>query len=284
MRKVNIFAFADEAGERIDAQIVAMQRNGLQGLEIRNVDGENVSKISLEKAREVRAKLDDVGLITWSIGSPIGKIDIETGDFAAHMDTLRHTLEVANILDAKNLRMFSFFIPKGKNPEDYKDEVFERLAKMVEAAEDSGVALCHENEKGIYGDMAVRCLEILKAFPQIKGVFDPANFIQCGQDTLEGWKMLKDYIHYMHIKDAMADGSVVPSGHGAGNVKTIAADFIAAGGRDFTIEPHLKTFKGLSDLERAGEASKVGHKFIYDSADAAFDAACSAFKAIVEEV
>lgn len=284
MRKVNIFAFADEAGERIDAQIVAMQRNGLQGLEIRNVDGENVSKISLEKAREVRAKLDDAGLITWSIGSPIGKIDIETGDFAAHMDTLRHTLEVANILGAKNLRMFSFFIPKGKNPEDYKDEVFERLAKMVAAAEGSGVALCHENEKGIYGDMAVRCLEILKAFPQIKGVFDPANFIQCGQDTLEGWKMLKDYIHYMHIKDAMADGSVVPSGHGAGNVKAIAADFIAAGGRDFTIEPHLKTFKGLSDLERAGEASKVGHKFIYDSADAAFDAACSAFKTIVEEV
>ena len=69
MDNLHIYAFADEASPRIDDQIKAMQRNGLQGLEIRNVDGENVSSISLDKAREVRKKLDDAGLITWSIGS-----------------------------------------------------------------------------------------------------------------------------------------------------------------------------------------------------------------------
>ena len=90
MDNLHIYAFADEASPRIDDQIKAMQRNGLQGLEIRNVDGENVSSISLDKAREVRKKLDDAGLITWSIGSPIGKIDIETGSFEAHLDSLRH--------------------------------------------------------------------------------------------------------------------------------------------------------------------------------------------------
>ena len=82
---MRIYAFADEASPAIDGQIAAMRRNGLNGLEIRGVDGENVSTISLEKAKEVRRKLDDAGLCTWSIGSPIGKIDIETGDFAAHL-------------------------------------------------------------------------------------------------------------------------------------------------------------------------------------------------------
>ena len=81
MADLRIFAFADEASPQIDRQIAAMKRNGLQGLEIRNVDGESVSAISLEKAREVRKKLDDAGLITWSVGSPIGKIDIEKDDF-----------------------------------------------------------------------------------------------------------------------------------------------------------------------------------------------------------
>ena len=44
---VNIFAFADEASGQIDGQIAAMRRNGLQGLEIRGVDGQNISDISI---------------------------------------------------------------------------------------------------------------------------------------------------------------------------------------------------------------------------------------------
>ena len=92
---MKIYAFADEASPSIDEQIAAMKRNGLNGLEIRGVDGENVSVISLNKAREVRRKLEDAGLSVWSIGSPIGKIDIKNGDFDTHLDHLRHTLDVA---------------------------------------------------------------------------------------------------------------------------------------------------------------------------------------------
>ena len=79
--RIKIFGFADEASPMIDEQIKAMHRNGLDGLEIRNVDETNVADITLDKAREVRKKLDAAGLITWSIGSPIGKIDIEKDDF-----------------------------------------------------------------------------------------------------------------------------------------------------------------------------------------------------------
>ena len=53
MKNPQIFAFADEASPMIDNQIKAMLRNGLQGLEIRSVDGENVSGITIAKAKEV---------------------------------------------------------------------------------------------------------------------------------------------------------------------------------------------------------------------------------------
>ena len=69
MEKLRVFAFADEASPAISGQIAAMERNGLQGLEIRGVDGENVSDISLDKAREVRRRLEDAGLTVWSVGS-----------------------------------------------------------------------------------------------------------------------------------------------------------------------------------------------------------------------
>ena len=51
----------------------------------------------------------------------------------------------------------------------------------IELAKGSGIVLCHENEKGIYGDIASRCAEIHRELPALKAVFDPANFIQCGQ-------------------------------------------------------------------------------------------------------
>ena len=284
MKHPQIFAFADEASPMIDQQIIAMRRNSLQGLEIRAVDGENVSNITVEKAREVYHKISDAGLRVWNIGSPIGKIDIEKDDFPQHMDTLKRTVDIAREMKCENIRMFSFYLPQGKNPAAYKNEVMDRLHRMAEAVRGSGVVLCHENEKGIYGDNAARCKEILSEVPELAGVFDPANFVQCGQDTLEAWKLLKDRIKYLHIKDAMfADGSVVPAGKGEGNVAFIVKDYLAGGGTFMTIEPHLKVFGGLKGLERAGEETKMAKGFCYETNDEAFDAACAALRAILAE-
>ena len=254
MTTMKLYAFADEASPELSGQIAALKRNGLQGLEIRTVDGENISAITAAKAREVRARLDDEGLTVWSIGSPIGKIDIRTGDYPAELEKLRHTLELAAILGAENLRMFSFYLPAGESPKQFRQEVLDRLGQMADIAEGTGVTLCHENEKGIYGDIAFRCLEIHHAVPAIRGVFDPANFIQCGQDTWEG----------------------------IGNVARIVAAFRALGRSPLTIEPHLTVFSGLSALERAGEESIIG-RYAYDSSDKAFDAACEALRGLLAQ-
>jgi sugar phosphate isomerase/epimerase len=59
---IRLCAFADEASNMIDGQIAAMKSNGIELLEIRGVDGENIQDITLDKAKEVRKKLDDAGL------------------------------------------------------------------------------------------------------------------------------------------------------------------------------------------------------------------------------
>ena len=280
MENLRIFAFADEADPSVQGQIAAMKRNGLAGLEIRGVDGTNVSEISLEKAKEVRDRLEAEGLITWSVGSPIGKIHIETDDFEAHKETFKRTLEIANVLGAENLRLFSFYTPEGKDPAIYKNEVIDRLGTLATLAVGSGVILCHENEKGIYGDNAKRCLEILEAVPLLRAVFDPANFVQCGQDTLEAWDLLKTYVKYMHIKDSKLDGGIVPAGQGAGNIPFILNEYRMQGGFAVTMEPHLAEFAGLGALERESEKSQVGG-LQYASLDAAFDAGVNAFKSLL---
>ena len=209
---MRIFAFSDEAARDLDGQIAAMKRNGLEGTEIRDVDGRNITSLTVKEAADVLRRLKDNGLSVWSVGSPIGKIPLDAGGFGAHLDLLRRTLEIARALECGNLRMFSFYLPKGVRPEDCRNEVIDRLGKMAEAAEGSGVALCHENEKEIYGDIAARCADLLDAVSSLRCVFDPANFIQSGQDVPEAWALLGRRVYYMHIKDALPDGTVVPAG------------------------------------------------------------------------
>ncbi len=281
MKDIKIFAFADEASSSIDGQISAMKRNSLDGLEIRGVDGENIADITKEKTFEVKKKLDDAGLVTWSIGSPIGKIDIKD-DFSPHLEKFKRLLEITEILDAKNIRLFSFFMPDGENADVYEGEVLERIGKLIDVAKGTGIALCHENEKGIFGDVPERCIRLHKALPELFAVFDPANFVQCGVDTISAWESLKPYVRYVHIKDALCEGDIVPAGKGDGNIPHIASEFLKAGGRFFTMEPHLAVFDGLAGLEKDGKTSEVGKKYEFKSNDEAFDAACVAFKEIIE--
>ena len=274
------FAFADEAAVDLDGQIAALSRNNLNGLEIRGVDGENVVNITVEKAKEIRRKLDANGLSVWSIGSPIGKIGI-ADDFAPHKEQFLHTLELADILGASHYRLFSFYIPADVDPADCRNEVIDRLGELCALGAKSGLVFCHENEKGIYGDKAARCADLLEALPTLKAVFDPANFIQCGQDVWAAWQLLRYRTAYLHVKDALADGKIVPAGCGIGHLPDIVQAFAKQGGNALTIEPHLAVFSGLADLEFDGETAAKMDSFAYPDNNTAFDAACAALQKLL---
>ena len=284
MAKFVFSAFADEAGSTLAEQIEALRANGMTLLEPRGLDEGNISDYTPAMARALRARLDDAGIGISAIGSGYGKIRI-TDDFEPHFEKFRQTVEVANVLGAKRIRMFSFYMPAGEDPAVYKDEVFRRLERFADYARENGVWCCHENEKGIYGDVTERCLEILSAFRgRILGVFDPANFIQCGVKPLEAWEVLAPYIEYMHVKDArFSDGGVVPPGKGDGNVAEILRRFGEKDGEKIlTLEPHLKVFSGLDALETvSGSVFSVTEEYAYPSNRAAFDAAAAALREIL---
>lgn len=277
MKQFQLAAFADEAGSLLSEQITAMRRHDIPYLEIRGVDGQSIAALSCDKAREVRKKLDDAGIMVWSLGSPYGKIDIREA-FAPHLDAFRHGLELADILGAGHIRLFSFYIPAGERPAAFRDDVMERLSRFVDAAAGSGITLCHENEKGIYGDVATRCADIHSALPSLKAVFDPANFIQCGQPVGQAWSLLAPYVAYMHVKDALADGTVVPAGCGIGQWPLLLSQYT---GSVLTLEPHLAVFEGLAALEQDGHKTDIP-AYQYPTPQAAFAAAADAIKALIK--
>lgn len=252
-----ISGFADEIAQELDVQIEVVSRLGIQYIEMRGVDGNNLIYHPDAKVKEIKQKLEDAGIKLSALGSPLGKIGIED-PFEPHFEEFKRACEIAHRMDTKNIRMFSFYIPEGREKE-YKGKVFDRLGRFADYAGRNDIVLLHENEKGIYGAKAPECLEIMKKLgsDHFRAIFDFANFVQCGQDTLEAYDLLKDYVDYIHVKDARKEnGTVVPVGYGDGNVEAILKKLFASGFDGFlSLEPHLFDFKGFEGLERGRTAS-----------------------------
>ncbi len=286
MAKFLFSAFADEASPDILEQIAACKANGIEYIELRNVNGKNISNFTVEEAKELKKLLDDNGMKVSSIGSHYGKIEIDD-DFAPHFEAFKQTVEVAKVLETKYIRMFSFFFTKGQSREEYKDEVYARLSAMVDYSNEHGILCCHENEKGIYGDITERCLELAEHFGERMGcIFDPSNYIQCGSDTLKGFKLLQDYVTYFHVKDCIAEiDTVVPAGEGDGHLVEIMRMLDNKTGVYFlSVEPHLRVFEGLDNLEPDdATANAMNKKFVYPDNMTSFAAACTAIHNIIEK-
>jgi sugar phosphate isomerase/epimerase len=241
--------FSDEISPDFEEQCALVRKLGMSYLEFRSAWGTNV--LDLDDGQLARAQkiLNAHGLKVSSIGSPIGKISIDE-DFDTHLDRARHAVDVAHHFGARYIRIFSFFIPDGQNPDDHRDEVLRRMTALARIAEEGNVILLHENEKDIYGDIPRRCVDILETVgsPNLRAAWDAANFVQVGvRPHTEGFAALRPYLEYVQIKDAqLATGEVVAAGRGDGEmVDTIRA--LRQDGYDgfFSLEPHLSQTHSL---------------------------------------
>ena len=278
--------FADEIAPDLTTQLESINKLGMHYIEMRGVDGNNLIYHDDTKVKEIKARLDDAGVKLSALGSPLGKIGIDDA-FEPHFEEFKRAVEIAHMMETRNIRMFSFYVPEDRG-ENIRESVFERLGSFLEYAKAEDICLLHENEKGIYGEKAPECREIMNAFggEHFRAIFDFANFVQAGQDTLEAYEMLKNYIAYIHIKDAVSgSGKVVPSGFGDGNVKEILSRLFSKGFEGFlSIEPHLFDFEGFAGLETGSRklpAFEEGRKL---SGFEAFSLAHDSLLTILEEI
>ena len=201
-----------------------------------------------DELKEAKKMIQDHGLKVSAIGSPIGKVKLDE-PFGPHLDKFKHAVDLALFFETPYIRMFSYYAPEGKNIDDYRDEVMERMAAKVDVLKDVDVTMVHENEAHIYGHTAEQCVEIIKTVdsPKLRLVYDPANFVWGEKitDNVEScWPMMKPYVVHIHIKDWKLGAKDVGSipGQGDGQIKELLAELAAI---DYdgclTMEPHLQT-------------------------------------------
>lgn len=259
-------AFADEAGDTIDEQIAALVEAKIEHVDLRNLNGYNITNLPVDFAQEVKGKLDAAGISVCMYGSPIGKIDI-ADDFELDVVKLRHLGEMKKIFGASYVRMFSYF-NKGEAPLDEWQRVsVDRLRRLSELAGELGLVLYHENELGIFGGPVeqVKVLrdEVHAKHPdEFKLIFDFDNYNQCGESVWDNWLELGATTGAIHIKESkrQPDGVCmhVPAGQGDGCIAEIFED-LAGRGWDgpLVLEPHLGRSAGVVATGAHGQANQA---------------------------
>ena len=263
---VTLSGFADEISADLDEQLSVLAALSIGHLELRSAWSVNVADLDDAQVARIRRALAGAGVAVSAIGSPIGKIDVDA-PLAPELDRLRRIADIAGALGTSLVRVFSFFLPAGRPPGEFRGQVIDRMAALAAVAGERGLVLAHENEKEIYGDVPQRCVELITAVgsPALQATFDAANFVQCGvAPHTDAYPLIAPYLVYLQVKDALAGtGEVVPAGQGDGQVRDTLAALAEAGFAGFmSLEPHLAVtgrfggFSGPEDFTRAADALK----------------------------
>jgi hypothetical protein len=272
MPSVILSGFADEAANQKTAeqQFSAFAALGLQYYSIRFIDVgngvKNVMQLTKGEITKIRHLEDEYGLNVATLGSPIGKVKLLNQDdgtknrfvpFKKYLsEEVAKACELAHAFETKLIRGFSFYHPKGTDPQQHVPQVVDQLGQIAEMCHRSDLTFGLEVEANLVGQNGHILAQIHREVdhPALLTIFDGANIVTQGFTTAEcveqyhlmkkglGWMHIKDYKHphsgklTTHV-DEEALKHFVPADQGDSGHELILKDF-----RDFipTLEKKLK--------------------------------------------
>ena len=261
--------FADEASVGLDGQIKATKALGWKYIESRAIDGTNIHDLPEDKFEEAVAKLEEAGVMVNCFGSAVanwGWDPLKEEDFQKTAEQLKRAIARMKRLNCKMIRGMSFkaLWERPAWDKEIEENVFRKVNALVRMCEEADILYLHENCNN-YGGMSwkhtLKLLDNVKS-PNFKLVFDTGNpvlnFDRSEGDALakvqsswEFYRNVREFIHYVHIKDAIFKGrsenggfnkaEFTFPGEGEGDVVRIVTDLLKNGyDGGFSMEPHMK--------------------------------------------
>ena len=262
-RRYGLCAPTDAISDDLSDAISTLHSLGVAHCELRTVEGVPFLELPIERRRQIGALLSrealQVALLDTDVGSAaLGK------PFAPQWEVFRAGLNAAKEVGASAVRVYSFSMA-GASPDEGRDEVIARLARMAELAAQSGTMLLVENQPGTYAQTGVQLGELLVGVnsPALGAAFNPAGFVACKLHPFLIAFMAgpaKNYVRCLRIRDArLEDGQPVLPDQGNGDLRELISALAA------------RSYDGFYSLDPG-----------LDGGAETFCAAYRAFQAIVE--
>ena len=225
---VILSAFADEAANSKTAveQLSVIAALGLRYYSPRFVDVsgshkvKHVTELEPDELARLKSLQEQYGVLVTSIGSRLGKVkllDIDDGTSNKFVTDQKYletdvamTIRAAHALDAKLIRGFSFYHPKGHDPAPYVQQAADRLRPIVEACAAAGLVFGLEVEANLIGQNGRMLAALAEAVghSNLVCIFDGGNISSQNMSPLEclaEYRAMRDHLGWVHIKDYRVD-------------------------------------------------------------------------------
>ena len=225
---VLISAFADEAANHRTAleQMTALAAIGLRSYSPRFIDLEGDGSVQhvVDLSQDQYARLGELhseyDIRVTSIGARVGKVkllDIGDGSHNAYVPfeeylsgEVARTIAAAKALDTKLIRGFSFYHPRGTNPEDHLDTAADRIRRIVETCAAEGLVYGLEIEPNLVGETGQLLAKLARRVdhPSMVLIFDGGNVAAQNKNPVqvfEEYQATLPYLGWIHIKDYRID-------------------------------------------------------------------------------
>jgi sugar phosphate isomerase/epimerase len=306
--KVVLSAFADESAnsKTLAEQFAVLAALGLEYYSPRflNVSGEvkNIMKLDKAELKTVKSMQADYGLRVTSIGSPIGKVKLVDRDDGTHnrfvpfakylKEDVAQAIERAQALEARMIRGFSFYHPRGADPAPHVAQAADQLAAIVDKCAREDLVYALEVEANLVGQNGRLMAELASRVdrPNLVCIFDGGNISSQNFDAVRcfaEYEAMRQHLGYLHIKDYKIDTALewtgvvdeerlknfVPADRGDSGHEAILRDLrdhlpaiekkmkkLGLPGVFLELEPHLKgggQFGGFSGPDGMGVACRA---------------------------
>lgn len=279
---------ADEVHASFETACASIAQWGLPLVEVRNVDGRNVTLLDDAALDDAVATVKRHGLRVSGVASPVFKSALDerpsdaAADFAVpglvtvadNLALLERACLAARRFDTRLVRVFTFFrVPWS---ETVVDDVARHLLRAAEVAQRHGVVLAVENEPVCVvatGAELGRFFERLDALlpdalrPHVGALWDPGNALGAGEAAPfpDGYAAVPaDRLVHVHLKDLgrapASFGTFVPIGQGRidyrGQFRALARDGYRG---SVVLEPHYAPLgvDPLAAAHRCVEAARA---------------------------
>ncbi len=222
-----IAVISDEISDDFDHACSVIARDfGLEWVELREINGKNLQKLSDDEIAAARKTLAKYNLRVTDIASPLFKVDWPGAPLSRYAErrdqfgadatfkqqdaVLHQSIHLAKSFATDKVRCFDFWRLDDVKP--YRHSINDKLQTAAEEARKQGVMLVLENEFACNTATGREAAETLAGVPSrnLALNWDPGNAVMRGElDAFAGgWDALpKDRIHHCHCKNAVKDAA-----------------------------------------------------------------------------
>ena len=227
--RLALAVIGDEIGPSLPEMVSFCAENDVRRLDMRTVDGRNLLGMTLEEVDAIGRQLRAAGLTVPTFVSPVlkwaapgkaptdGKVDFAFDPTTCPAENpLAYAFDVATVLGATKIRVFSFLRYPGFKSEDLDAAMY----RLVDLADRHDVTVEVENEPvcniGSVGELTGYFASLIEPSSRLRPLVDIGNSWIIGQPPSDDdFETLGPMVDLIHLKDRDFDAKrTVPLGDG----------------------------------------------------------------------